>query len=77
MPCGAVTAKENNIIRIIVPIIASMIDSCMPYCSKAGSESIPRQSAALPLHRHSDTPGYGGKAHWDESLFHTSSTLDC
>ena len=40
MPCGAVTAKENNIIRIIVPIIASMIDSCMPYCSKAGSESI-------------------------------------
>ena len=38
----------------IVSIIASKIDSCMPHCSKAGSESIPRQSAALPLHRHSD-----------------------
>ena len=41
------------------------------------AETIRHRSTALPPHRHSDTPGCGGRVHWDVSLPDTSSTWAC
>ena len=65
----AVLCRQN-----IVQIIFSERYSCTLYCNQAWQESIGHRSAALPPHRHSDTPGCGDRVHWDVSLSDTSST---
>ena len=59
--------------RKIVQTISWEKCSCTLYCNRAWQESIRHRSTALPLHRHSDTPGCGDRVHWDVSLPDTSS----
>ena len=73
--CHAAPSQQSKIISS--GYCVSKRCSYTPYCNKAWRERIHYRSVAPRLRRHSDTPGYGGRAQWGGYLSRTSSISAC